>query len=89
MINDYETIYSSSPVEMEVDKMQLAVATANLVTYIKKEMNIDILESENVSSIKRYVEADTIEFTFNYKNKMYIATYFKNSNEYDISTLIL
>ena len=89
MMNDYETIYSSSPVEMEADKMQLAVATANLVTYIKKEMNIDILENENVSSIKRYVEADTIEFTFNYKNKMYIATYFKNSNEYDISTLIL
>lgn len=89
MMNDYETIYSSSPVEMEADKMQLAVATANLVTYIKKEMNIDILENENVSSIKRYVEADTIEFTFNYKDKMYIATYFKNSNEYDISTLIL
>lgn len=89
MMNDYETIYSSSPVEMEADKMQLAVATANLVTYIKKEMNIDILENENVSSIKRYVEADTIEFTFNYKNKMYIATYFKNNNEYDISTLIL
>lgn len=84
MMNDYETIYSSSPLDNRVE-----INTANLVTYIKNKMNIDILENENVSSIKRYVEADTIEFTFNYKNKMYIATYFKNNNEYDISTLIL
>lgn len=34
-MNDYETIYNNNPLDNRV-----AINTANLVTYIKKEMNM-------------------------------------------------
>lgn len=82
-MNNYETIYNDY-----LDN-RVAINTANLVTYIKNNTDIDILEDKNVTKIKRYITKDTIEFTFHYKNKMYMATYFNNSNAYEITNLIV
>lgn len=83
-MNNYETIYNDNKLDNRV-----AINTANLVTYIKNNTDIDILEDKNVTKIKRYITKDTIEFTFHYKNKMYMATYFNNSNAYEITNLIV
>ena len=84
MMNDYETIYNNIKLDNRV-----AINTANLVTYIKNNTDIDILEDKNVTKIKRYVTKDTIEFTFHYKNKMYMATYYIKENEFEFKQLIL
>ena len=63
----------------------VAVNTTKLIDYIKKSINVDILEDGAVTNIKRYIEHNTIELTFYYKDDMYIATYFIKSNEFDIN----
>ncbi|MDU1372999.1 MAG: hypothetical protein E6937_01985 [Staphylococcus epidermidis] len=82
-MNDFETIYNNNPLDERV-----AINTANLVTYIKNNIDIDILEDKNVTKIKRYITKDTIEFTFHYKDKMYMATYFIKENDYEINKLV-
>ena len=82
-MNDFETIYNNNPLDERV-----AINTTNLVTYIKNNIDIDILEDKNVTKIKRYVTKDTIEFTFHYKDKMYMATYFIKENDYEINKLV-
>lgn len=82
-MNDFETIYNNNPLDERG-----AINTTNLVAYIKNNIDIDILEDKNVTKIKRYVTKDTIEFTFHYKDKMYMATYFIKENDYEINKLV-
>lgn len=81
-MNDYETIYNYKRDE------RLEINTARLISYIKNNIDIDILENKNVTNIKRYIEKDSIEFTFYYKDNLYIAVYFININDYEISKVI-
>lgn len=81
-MNDYETIYNYKPNE------RLEINTARLISYIKNNIDIDILENKNVTNIKRYIEKDSIEFTFYYKDNLYMAVYLININDYEISKVI-
>lgn len=81
-MNDYETIYNYKPNE------RLVINTARLISYIKKNIDIDILENKDIKNIKRYIEKDSIEFTFYYKDNLYIAAYFININDFEISKII-
>lgn len=66
----------------------VAVNTTKLIDYIKKSINVDILEDKTVTNIKRYIEKDTVEFTFHHNDNMYIATYLINLNEYEINKVV-
>lgn len=79
-MNNYITINNNIELNGAV-----AVNTSKLIDYIKKSINVDILEDKAVTNIKRYIEKDTVEFTFYYKDDMYIATYFVKANEFDIN----
>ena len=81
-MNDYETIYNDKPNE------RVAINTARLISYIIKNIDIDILENKNVKNIKRYIEKDSIEFTFYYKDDLYMAEYLININEFEIYKIV-
>lgn len=82
-MNDYVTINND-----DIKNDRVAINTAKLISYIKKSINVDILEDKDVSNIKRYLEHGTVEFTFNHKDNMYIATYFIKQNEYEINKVV-
>ena len=83
-MNDYITINSNN---IELNGA-IANNTSKLIDHIKKSINVDILNSKNVTDIKRYIEHNTIEFTFNHNNDMYIATYFIKENDYEINKAV-
>lgn len=82
-MNNYITICEDSSINE-----RMALNTSKLINYIKKKTEIDILESGAVTNIKRYIENETIEFTFYYKDIMYIATYFVKMNKYEINKVV-
>ena len=83
-MNDYITINNDN-IELNGS---LAINTSKLIDYIKKSINVDILESKNVTNIKRYIEHNIVEFTFNYNDTMYMATYFIKDNDYEINKMV-
>lgn len=83
-MNNYITINDNN---ITIDGA-IAINTSKLIDYIKKSINVDILKDKNVSNIKRYIEHNTIEFTFNHNDNMYIATYFVNLNDYEINKVV-
>lgn len=83
-MNEYITINSDN---IELNGA-IAINTSKVIDYIKKSINVDILKDKAVNNIKRYIEQNTIEFTFNYNDTMYIATYFIKANEYEINKVI-
>lgn len=82
-MNNYITINNNIELNGAV-----AVNTTKLIDYIKKSINVDILEDKTVTNIKRYIEKDTVEFTFHHNDTMYIATYLINLNEFEINKAV-
>lgn len=82
-MNNYMTICEDNSINE-----RLSINTTKLIDYIKRKAGIDILEDREVKEIKRYIENGTIEFTFYYKEIMYIATYFVKMNKYEINKVV-
>lgn len=82
-MNDFETIHNNNELNGAV-----AINTSKLINNIKTNIDIDILEDKTVTKIKRYVTKDTVEFTFHYKDNMYMATYLINLDEYEINKVV-
>lgn len=69
-MNSFETEYSNIQLEQEeANTNKLALDTANLVDYIKREMGVDLLEDKEVTYVKRYVDENLIDFVFTWRDK--------------------
>lgn len=89
-MNDFQTEYSNIQLEEEeANTNKLALDTANLISYVKNEMDIDILEDKEVTYLKRYVDENLIDIVFTWKDSMYMSTYLQKIKEFYISNLIL
>lgn len=89
-MNDFQTEYSNIQLEEEeANSNKLALDTANLISYVKREMGVDLLEDKQVTYVKRYVDENLIDFVFTWKDSMYMATYLQGIKEFYISNLIL
>lgn len=89
-MNDFQTEYSNIQLEEEeANSNRLALDTANLISYVKNEMGVDLLQDKEVTYLKRYVDENLIDFVFTWKDNMYMATYLQGIKEFYISNLIL
>lgn len=89
-MNSFETEYSNIQLEQEeANTNKLALDTANLVDYIKREMGVDLLQDKEVTYLKRYVDENLIDFVFTWKDSMYMATYLQKIKEFYVCNLIL
>lgn len=89
-MNDFQTEYSNAQLEEEeANSSKLALDTANLISYVKTEMGVDLLEDKEVTYVKRYVDENLLDFVFTWKNNMYMATYMQGIKEFYVCNLIL
>lgn len=89
-MNDFQTEYSNIQLEEEeANSNRLALDTANLISYVKTEIGVDLLEDKEVTYLKRYVDENLLDFVFTWKDNMYMATYLQGIKEFYISNLIL